>query len=314
MNRNIASPSSRQRTWLLAVFLLCMLGGAVYAFFAWQGAEQTHTVVHVDIPVEDPVRRVDDQNTDGQSLVVHGQSTLVIGKTTDAAASGNPLAKIYTADRANDAVQKVESKFGMDSQQTRWLKYRVAGACADVNSRYTNAILAQAQPDPSREWAVASLLRYCEGWDASANPSGKFFKPAESVSSVLRRDGKDAAINYANENLREQVSGLELFEAAQFLNEQGLIPTPEQLGLPQGEFGPQDQVEALFSSAVLLECHLANACGSNSIVTLNYCLTNGCRPNSDYLSALSQNVSPSEFQLITAYAQWMLARRQRTGE
>lgn len=217
---------------------------------------------------------------------------------------------LYTADQAIEVIQKLEGQFGVGVPEIERAKFTIGTICKSLPQRTNILLYNPSVSDPSREWAAGILLRYCDGWDIATDP-GKYFKTGESVGSRLRNSDKDAAIAYAADVLSAQNLSYELYEAAQFLNEQGKVPTPEQMGLPRGEFGPTDQAEAMFIAVDVLECTLANACGPNSIVALNYCLANGCTPRSGYLDAISQNVSPGEYQLIMAYAQWLLAQRQR---
>lgn len=219
------------------------------------------------------------------------------------------MGEVYSAPRGVEAVRTIEEKFGSEHPDLNNLKFTVASICSSLPQR-THAILLNPKPDASRDWAAEALLKYCDQWDVRANPPQRYYRSPENVLSVFRRNGKDAAIQYANEVLAHKTFGPDLFEAAQFLNEQGLVPTPAQLGVSASEFGPADQADAFATASGFLECYLTQACGPDSIITLSYCLNNGCAANSDYLSALSQNVSPAEFQLITAYAQWMLAQRR----
>jgi hypothetical protein len=210
-----------------------------------------------------------------------------------------------------NSLREVEHLISAHPDEMNRLRFRASGACQLLHSGYTNVTLSMRTPDVSRNWAIGQLEKYCDGWDSKSNSPENFTFP--SVHDIKRRSGIQAAIQYAWQSLAGNGSDYELFEAVQFLNEQGQAPVPEKLGLLPGEFGQEDQFSALMSAVNLFDCTVSNACGSDSIITLTYCLNQGCLPNSDFLSALGQNVSPRELQLIVAYTQWMLIQRVRGG-
>lgn len=301
--------TKRSRRLLVAVAVTAAIVVLVTAFSLFPG----HQLLNGSSPADPTgVEQSAENGTSPTSASTTGLQVPASANVTDVRdTKSSMIASVYTASRARDAMAEAVSDPTTDAFIAERMKFVVSSTCDSLDDR-TAGMLMHEQADPSRKWTAVALYTFCDGWDAKEFPADAAVDSPESMLSLLRRLGPDATADAAISAITTESTAFELFEAAQFLNEHGRMPTPRQLGIAD-PFGPMEQSDAMMLATSLVECSLAQACGSNSLTTLNYCLNFGCVPQSGYLDALRQNVSPAEFQLINAYYNWILAQRRAAG-
>ncbi|GIX34222.1 MAG: hypothetical protein KatS3mg126_0001 [Lysobacteraceae bacterium] len=228
--------------------------------------------------------------------------------TTAAQDDQPPAGVLLNAASASEGFDQAVATFGLDDYRVAHLAVVVQGLCtSELDPR--GALQAPVR-DVSREWAVEALIAYCTDFrvDTSALPPSR--NAPESILSVERQLGREAALSFAREVLRGEVDVLTFQEASLYLLEHGAIPKPSAFGLSEDRFGFADQQLSLAQATNLLVCELSGGCGPYSPFTLGYCVQSGCSPGSTLWMAYQENLSPGAYHLLRSYYAWL--RSQRT--
>ena len=226
-----------------------------------------------------------------------------MGTSTAVGRESVPAAKLIAAYSASEAFRQLEEEFGLDDYRVLSLAVMIQGLCSGEMD--PNAVLQSPVPDPSREWAITSLIEYCDGFSLDPTSLPRSRNAPDSVISVARAHGEEAAIKYARDVLATDSDIMQLAEAALYLLETGQTPRLSTLGPLDDAFGFQDQQNMMIHASHLGICDMSGGCGSNTPFTLGYCIEAGCIPGSDYWSALRQNLSPGELSLVQHYYAWL---------
>ncbi|GAB3389639.1 hypothetical protein [Lysobacter fragariae] len=183
---------------------------------------------------------------------------------------------------------------------------RAALVCGDDFDPH-GALGENSQADPTRAWAVARVVKLCEGFDYSKY---KIAGPIKDLSKVLRESGKGVAASESMAAIRTAPDYSQLFSAGQILLETGQFPLAEAIPNGSKEFGMTELMTAWSQASTLISCGEAGGCGPNSLEVAAYCSNAGCPPGSTMQQAFQHELSAGDYRAVSGFYGWLLRQRK----
>lgn len=205
------------------------------------------------------------------------------------------------------ALLAASSTYGIHDYRVRRALMYVRGLCASPDP---SGSLALPMPDPSRDWVFESIAELCVGIESlEVNESLPRIGEPESLFSIDRSRGRDAAVAAAESLLAHESDPVLVEEAALFAWEAGRSPSPASMGVNPASLGPVEHMAAISDAVKLSACHELSGCGSTNWQTLALCVRVGCAPGSTLHQALRAHHSEQRMRLIEGYARWIQSFR-----
>lgn len=208
-----------------------------------------------------------------------------------------------------DRLETASSTYGIHDYRVRRALMYVRRLCASPDPAGS---LALPMPDPSRDWVFESIAELCDGMESlQVDESLPAVGEPESLFSIDRSQGRDAAVAAAEELMARELDPVLVYEAALFAWEVGRSPSPASMGVNPEAVGPAEQMAALSEAAMLTACYQLDGCRPTSWQTLEFCAHFGCAPGSNFHQALRAHHSEQRMRLIEGYARWIQGFRDR---
>ncbi len=160
-----------------------------------------------------------------------------------------------------------------------------------------------------RDWAIARTLDLCLGFNAQQYDLEPPFRAG--VVEVNIREGKEAAVQQALQDIVTAERRIFLVQAGRFLFENNAFPYAEVYPGAGQRFGLLDLTKAWDLAVDLVLCREQGPCGPNSVQVLIFCRDFGCPQGLDLMAAYRRDLPPYLFQLVEAFEKWLTAQRRR---
>ncbi len=202
------------------------------------------------------------------------------------------------------ALRAAERSLGRDHPEIERVRTLIDQACAVPT---TLRLDGRRAPDARRDPARVALEQRCAGM-----PQPSLFVPTADTDSPLRQEESahvDAGL--AMDALRTADTRRSLVEAWLRAYRSGALPQ-EQIFPDQRRLLPGEAEAVILVVAHWHECARLDACGPESLLTLEVCALHGCPPGSDLRQAWHEALSPRDFEAVEAVHAW-LRRLQSTA-
>lgn len=204
------------------------------------------------------------------------------------------------AQRPVEAVAEAQAKFGA----TKKLMY-AESLLRQICSFDSDPQGAIGSDDRSRTWAVVALRSKCEGHESLQSIS---IPPSYvSPSTVAKQSGVEAGENASRDVIRSSDDFPELFDAGQFLLDTGQLNSVPGV---DPNLGTAELFEAWTHAAQLWSCDHNGGCGAQSLQTIAFCASAGCREGVTLREALQGALPTRVTQATDAFYAWIQQNRR----
>lgn len=195
------------------------------------------------------------------------------------------------------ALRAVEYRLGRDHPEVESVRALIDQACAAPTMlRLEGRRAADARRDPAR----IELERRCAGM-----PQPSLFVPTADTDSPLRQE-ESAQVEAvrALAALRAAATRRELVDAWMRAYHSGALPQ-ELIFADRRRLLPGEAEAVILVVAQWRECARLDACGPDSLLTLEVCALHGCPPGSDLRQAWHEALSPRDYEAAEAVHAWL---------